>query len=283
MRVFSRSVVLLFLSLTFSATGWAATVNNSDLPGSIQSCITSATCFVMNTSSYDSGTASAYQISQNTGSGWETNWLMRYTLAPPSGQTRIDWPQADAFNGYLWLLAKNTYSAIESAHSFTLYLDKVSPAPFDMFGQGGDLDFLMPTADLVAGSSYRTYGLDGEFNSYDYGNLSGEIPLPCLADNCETTARLNLVQLTYGNFGSIIALTSFNPSDTRGLVLTQSSTFPCYGEPSCAINDVQSFYVSAVPLPGAVWLFGSGLASLIGVIRRARSRSQRDGLEISAI
>lgn len=273
MRLLARAIALLFLSLTFSITTRAATVSNSDLPGSIQSCITASTCFVSNTSSYDSGTASAFQIIQPTGSGAEFNWLMRYTLVPPSGQSRINPPQTDSFSGYLWMLAKGTYSATETAHPFTLYLDKMSPTPFSMFGQTGDLSLFMPTADLVAGSSYRTYGLDYYNNSYSFGDLSGEVPEPCVAEGCETHAQLNLVQLTYGNFGSAISLASFNPSDTRGLVYTQRSSYPGYGgNPSSTINDVQSFYVSAVPVPGAVWLFVSGLAVLVGVMQRTRRR-----------
>ena len=79
MRLCARAVVLLCFPLMFAVTTvQAATITTSDLPGSIQSCITSATCFVSNTSSYDSGTASAFQIAQNTGSGYENDWLMRY-------------------------------------------------------------------------------------------------------------------------------------------------------------------------------------------------------------
>jgi hypothetical protein len=226
---------------------------------------------VSNASTYDSGTASAFQITQNTGSGYENNWLLRYTLVPPSGQSRINPSQTDSFSGYLWMLAKSTYSATESAHPFTLYLDKVSPTPFNMFGQSGDMDLFMPTADLVAGSSYRTYGIDYSMNSYSFGELSGNVPLPCLAEGCETHAQLNLAQLKYLNFGSAgIHLTSFNPSDASGLVFTQRESYPCYGDPSCAVNDVQSFYISAVPVPGALWLFGSGLVGLIGMMRRVR-------------
>lgn len=269
MRPFARAVVLLCFPLMFPVTTThAATITTSELPGSILSCITSATCFVSNTSSYDSGTASAFQIAQNTGSGYEFDWLMRYTLAPPSSQSRVDWPQPESFSGYLWMLARSSYSATETAHPFTLYLDKVSPTPFSMFGQSGDLNLFMPTADVVAGSSYRTLGLDANNNSYSYGNLSGDIPVPCVAETCETHAQLNLAQLTYGDFGSAgVHLVSFNAADTRSLVFNQSSYYSGIldGYP---INDVQSFYVSAVPVPGAVWLFGSGLMGLIGLIRR---------------
>jgi hypothetical protein len=270
MSLLARASILLFLSLTFSITTRAATVTNSDLPGTIQSCITAHTCSVSNASTYDSGTASAFQITQNTGSGYENNWLMRYALVPPSGQSRIEPSQTDSFSGYLWMLAKDTYSATETAHPFTLYLDRVSPTPFNMFGQSGDLDLFMPTADVVAGSSYRTYGLDYNNNSYSYGELSGDVPLPCLAEGCEAHAQLNLAQLKYLNFGSGgIHLISFNSSDTRGLVFDQSSYYSGIldGHP---INDVQSFYISAVPIPGALWLFGSGLVGLFGMMRRVR-------------
>lgn len=271
MRLFARAIFPLLLTLIFSVPVRAAFVMNSDLPGSIQSCITAATCLVSNVSAYDSGTASAFQITQNTGSGIENNWLVRYSLVPPSGQSRLEPPVDDSFDGYLWMLAKNSYSASESAHPFTLYLDKVSPAPFSMFGQSGDLGLFMATADLLAGSSYRTYGIDYALNSYDFGGLSGEVPLPCVAEDCETHALLNLVQLTYADFGSSIMLTGFNPADARGLVFTQYETFPCYGDPSCAMHDVQSFYVSAVPIPATAWLLGSGLAVLIGAMRGRRS------------
>lgn len=270
MRLLSGTAAFLFFPLMVSIPTHAAIITTADLPGSIQSCITAATCFVSHSSAYDSGTASAFQIQQIEGSDTENNWLMRYTLVPPSGQSRINPSQTDVFNGYLWLLAKGIYSATETAHPLTLYLDKVTPTPFSMYGQYGDLSLAMTTADLVSGNGYRTYGLDGNNASYDYGNLSGSVPLPCLAEGCETHAELNLVQLTYGNFGSTIAFTAFNPSETRGLVYEQRSSYPCYGDPSCATNDVQSFYVSAVPIPTAVWLLGSGLIGLGGVaIRKA--------------
>jgi hypothetical protein len=271
MRSSVLAAALLSLSLVFSIPARTATITNSDLPGSIQSCITAVTCFVSGTSAYDSATASAFQIQQIVGSGVENNWLMRYALVPPSGQSRINPTQTDSFSGYLWMLVKSTYSATETAHPLTLYLDKVTPAPFSMYGQYGDLSLAMSTADLVSGGGYRTYGLDGNNDSYDYGSLSGDVPLPCVAEGCETHAELNLLELMYGDFGSIIALTSFNPSDARGLVYEQRSSYPCYGDSSCATNDVQSFYVSAIPVPAAAWLFGSGLIGLVGISRRKRS------------
>lgn len=273
MRIPTCKKILYFLSFIFSifsVTARAATITNSELPGTIQSCITATTCAVSDISYYDSGAVNAYQIFQSTGAGnpYEQNWLIRYSLSPPSGQSRINPSLTESFSGYLWMLAKGTYSTTEAAHSFTLYLDKVTPTPFSMFGQNGDISLSMTTADLLAGSSYRNYGLDGNYNGYDNGGLSGNLPSPCLAPTCQINAQLNLTQLMYGDTGAGgISFTSFNPTDTRSLIFTQSLSYSGLGDPSAAINDVQSFYVNAVPLPGALWLFGSGLAGLIGVIR----------------
>ena len=250
-----RLLILLFA--VFSLPLHAASIQPSDLPSTIQSCPVSS-CVVYNTSTYDSGTMAAFHLYQNNGVGYDSNWLIRYTLAPPSGQSRINPSQSDAFTGYLWMKVQDSYSAAERAHPLTLYLDKVSPAPFTMFGQTGDLSLAMNTSDLVAGSAYRTYGLDYNNNSYDYGHLMGETPVPCVASGCETRAMLNLTQLIYQDFGSTINLASFNSTDTRGLVFKQSSTYSCNGDPSCAMDDRQGFYVQAVPIPSALILLFSG-------------------------
>lgn len=272
MSFLTRVIVALLFMQTLSPAVRAATLTNAELPSAIQSCIAASTCFASSTSAYDSGMVSAFQLVQDTGSGFEDSWLMRYTLVPPSGQSSLNSALDNSFTGSLWLLAKMSYSTSESAHPFTLYLDKVSPTPFNMFGQSGDgvLESFMPTADLLAGSSYLTVGIDFFSNSYSFGNLTGETPLPCLAEGCESHARLNLVGLNYEDVGSSIILTDFNPLDTRGLVFTQYQTYPCYGDTSCAMDDSQAFYVSAVPVPGAMWLFGSGLAGLVGLLRRRR-------------
>lgn len=262
---------LLFLSSLFVLSARAAVITTSDLPGTIQSCIATATCSVLNASSYDSGTASAFQISKNTGSGVETDWLMRYALVPPSGQSTINPSTSDSFSGYLWMLAKSSYSATETDHAFTLYLDKIAPTPFAMAGHSGDLSLSMPTADVVAGSSYVTDGIGSDFQSYSYGNLSGDIPLGCLDVGCEDHAQLNLLQMTYTNFRSAgLWLTSFDATDTRGLVFAQRSSYSSSYGPEFNFDNAQSFYVNAVPLPGAAWLLVSGMVGLGGAARSAK-------------
>lgn len=260
MRVFPIASVLLLSLSAFSFT--AKAVSLSELPATIQSCITARTCGVNFSSSFDSGTASAFSITDLM-SG-QTNWLMRYSLVSPSGETDISGTQSNAYGGHLWMQVANSYSSSETDHAITLFLDKVTPTPGSLFGQNGDLSLFISTADLLAGSASRSQA-DPGYGDYDSGSLSGEIPLICLAEGCQVTAQLNLLQLKYLSFGSAgIVMTGFDAGDTRGLVYSQSSAYfngdPPYGT-------AQAFYISAVPEANTFLMFGFGLMAVVAAVR----------------
>lgn len=266
MRVFPAVSVLLLSLSTFPTAVHAVSI--SELPATIQSCIATGTCAVNYQSAYDSGTASAFSMFEVSGG---QSWLMRYNLVPPSGETVIGGWQNTAYNGYLWMQVANNYSAAETAHSVTLFLDKVTPVPGPVFGQGSDLFLFMTTADLLAGGAYNTLSYISYYddpNFVESGNLSGEVPLICLAVGCQTSAQLNLVQLNYQSFGSAgIVMAGFDADDTRGLVYSQSyaylNGYPPYGT-------TQSFYITAVPEPETFWMLGFGLLSVAIAARRRR-------------
>lgn len=56
--------------------------------------------------------------------------------------------------------------------------------------------------------------------------------------------------------------------------VTLGDSYDCVGLETCTTNSVLSFVgtysVSAVPVPAAAWLFGSGLLGLVGFMRRRR-------------
>lgn len=264
MRVFPVASVLL---LSLSAFPFAAqAVSISELPATIQSCVMAGSCAVNYSGAYDSGTASAFEMVDLPSGKW--NWLVRYGLVSPSGQAIIGGGQNTAYSGYLWMQVASNYSAAETAHPVTLFLDKVTPAPSAFIDQSGDLSLFMTTADLLAGSAYRTQA-DPGYGDYDAGSLSGEIPLICLAEGCQINAQLNLVQLNYQSFGSAgITMTGFDASDTRGLVYSQSSSY-FDGEPP--YGTTQSFYVAAVPEPATFGMMGFGLLSVAIAVRRRRA------------
>ena len=267
----AASVLFLSASIVPLAAQAVVSIPLAQLPSSIQSCITSASCVMSHTSSYDSGTASAFYISgfQTGTGGSSTGWLIRYNLVPPSGGTDINAMQTSAYDGYLWMHVQSSYTTAESAHPVTLFLDKVTPAPSSMFNQSSDLSLFMTSTDLLAGSAYRSfYDDEGGPNSTDLGSLFGEIPLPCLAAGCGVQAQLNLGQLSYQNFGSAIYMAGFNPSDTRGLIYSQSYSYLGGEFPFSA---TQAFYISAVPEPAPSWLLGFGVMVVLAAVRRPRT------------
>lgn len=269
MHAHIRCTGLLLAGLLAPWSARAMDVTVADLPATIQSCVTNATCSVNTTSLYDSATASAFAI---TDAG-QAGYLMRYTLAPPSGQdiTYLT-PPSTSYSGYLWMQVQGFYSASQNADPITLYLDKVSPTPATIY-KGGDLTLYVAPADLLAGSSYVKSGLDSNNNGYVSGSLSGDVPIGCVAQGCSAFAQLNLAQLQFGQYGSTIYSTGFNPADTRTLVFSQGTADDgsVSGYPYSA---TQSFYVSAVPEPQFAWLYSSGLACLAAVMRRKRTNAR---------
>ncbi|MEQ1661615.1 MAG: PEP-CTERM sorting domain-containing protein [Thiobacillus sp.] len=279
MRALSVFPVLL-LSLAASMEARAVTVSLSDLPLTV---LQSGDAVNLD-SSYSFGGVSAF-ATFTSNSGW--GWLMRYDMAPPSGQTDIDGNQTAAYDGYLWMHVQNSYSAAATSHAITLYRDKITPASGNLFGQNdpnftpdadanGDLSLFLTTADLLAGNAYRTLYADFESSGgIDAGNLQGELPVICLATGCAIHAEINLVQLQYQLFGSTIQLAGpaagFNPIDTRGLVYRQSSGYSPPFDPSFGSNTEQTFAISAVPEPNVLAMLGCGLGMVAFAARRRRT------------
>lgn len=269
MRAFPVSVLLLSVSV-FPHPAKAITI--SELPGTIQACVMAGDCVVDLDEAYGSGSASAFQMT-NPSTGTQ-DWLMRYALVPPSGERDSEGVQSATYGGYLWMQAAAVYSASETEHGVTLFLDKVTPVPKSLgshSGQDSDLLLFMTSADLLAGGAYRIQA-DSAYSGYDAGTLSGDIPLICLAEGCEIEARLNLLQLNYAAFGEMVLMTGFDASDARGLVYSQSSYYfdSIYGgEPP--YGTMQTFYITAVPEPGMAWLLGIGLLGVSTVVRSRRT------------
>lgn len=244
----------------------AITISAGDLPADIQSCGFAGTCSVNTNSITDISNSSgglamsAFTMSRNG----TLEYLLQYNLVVPSG----DDGNTTAYNGSVWLAVAQQYNLSTNNHLMSLYLDKVLPQPVNLLGgvsDGLNLDILVDSQGLLNGSLFQSIGCcDPPFgidlgNMFIQGDFGGGALLPCAADGCEVTATLDLLFLDYIDVGGV-ALASINPGDSRSRLFSVSSSFEG--------TRTQSYYVSAVPVPAAVWLFTTGLIGLIGLARR---------------
>ena len=104
---------------------------------------------------------------------------------------------------------------------------------------------LITDGDGIASGTLSS-GFTGEFDYISYGNATLS-PFPSICVECGYEMILNLDAYTTGN-PLALSYQEYNPYDT--------------GEEHFEL------FISQVPLPGAVWLFGSGLLVLFGAFRR---------------
>jgi hypothetical protein len=246
-------------------------------PSEIQECISSEVCSTP-TIVQQEPTFSAYSYLD----GGVSKFLLEYNLWPSSNEsTNFSTTQ---LSGAAWLSANTTYDLTQERHFFNLYLDGVTPTPTNLWvldSDGLDVGLSMTTSDLLSGSSFFRlwedqsaggFFLEGDLGTHgDLGQGTHLYPLaenhsflPCLADTCEVGAKLNLLNMQYSQSESIAQLI-LNPEDQRGLLYTQYQDWD-YDD---AWYLSQSYEV--IPVPPAVWLFGSGLIGLIGLARRKKS------------
>ena len=266
-KTLSKVLSLGLFSLFFQSVN-AATLNSiNDLPVDIQTCILAGTCTAgLNSIDEYNGAQmyNYYDLTSRAGSK-----LIRYSL---TNAFQLDNDVASDLTGYLWLMAADNFDMSNSIHNFSLYLDHVNPAPIDMSaGYNSNpttIDLGLTSADLLAGTGFRA--MSGISSEPLLGELetTGLAPVVCL-DSCEDTALFNIVYLQYFNDGSL--LQGFNPLDARSALYLQTSDYYDLDTGELTFSQEQMFSVQAVPVPAAVWLFGSGLLGLIGVARSRKS------------
>lgn len=263
----------------------ASTFSFAELPGEIQGCLQSGTCSVSANSNADFGNASFFDYTTFSPlEGAVSRQLVRYDLTPPSAKahsltstydSQFDDFSYSALGGSVWLAADDSYDLSASRHTFTLYLEKVSPAPDNLwawYDHPLTKIISISTADLLAGAGHYTldylnnYAEEGSLRLHDVAGDSGYPYLDCI--ECSVGIDFNLVGLQYLDFGPLAMLTT-NPQDTRALLYSE---WDYQHEGSYTGSRSQAFYVAAVPEP-ASW--GMLLAGIGLVSWAARRRSRR--------
>lgn len=122
-------------------------------------------------------------------------------------------------------------------------------------GNGGDVDIIF---DAGFGASITDFSIDtttwvsnAVFTAYDMGG------------NILLTTAITSMQGAYTDPGSYQTIAFSTTNGMSGFSISGSSI-----EGNTSIDNV---VVSAVPVPAAVWLFGSGLVGLAGIARRKKA------------
>jgi hypothetical protein len=275
--------ILFSALLLFAPFHTVSAITVTDLPGQLQTCIGNSSCAVTTASALvDYGNMQAYAYTDLSGGSPMTGYALRYALTSPSGRNVTD-GGFTSYTGYVWLTVYDSYDLSADSNLVAVYTDTVTPTPANLLigdSNGLDIAIDMQNTALLSGNGYRLIGLDADLNTIDQGTMTllGDrgfnALLPCLAEGCSSQATLNLLYLSVVSSGGI-AFLNFNAADTRSL-LYQVSLYDPYGydlatDDYTGILDTQSYYINAVPLPAAAWLFGSGLLGLVGITRRKKT------------
>jgi len=266
-----RIIVLMLFLLT--PIEYARSISITDLPSQLQSCMGSGDCIVDTSVPFLAfGQMEAYSFADNLLGSPVTGYALRYSLLPPSGEG------STPYGGELWLTVQSSYDLSLDSNLVTVYTDTVSPQPNNiLFGDsnGLDIDVAMSNTALLSGSGFELGGLDANNMVIYQANMSlqsdfgGDALLPCAAEGCSATADLNLIYINYVQSGNTATL-QINPGDSRSLLYELTSGYDESPENGGYFTS-QAYYVAAVPLPPAVWLFGTGLLSLVGMARRKKA------------
>jgi len=144
------------------------------------------------------------------------------------------------------------YSAVQFESTFLLYFDASEPGIITSVWDG---DF---NSRLSSGTTIQNNGWKHVASVYDTSTSTASIYVGGVLKASEVRLRTvgNVNKLGAGIFNDFSGL--LDEVAIYGTALTQSE-----------ITDIMTLGIQAtVPLPGAVWLFGSGLIGLIGVARK---------------
>ena len=185
------------------------------------------------------------------------------------------------------LVAIGLALATSGAHAASISLDPISgtgpqgsQVTFNLIANFGSTATIGGATDMSWNPSVLT------FQSFAFDSGFGTPPRDAGFD-VKDLQSAGLYSVGFGNFGGIALATNTtighvtfnlvgNPGSSTDIALGDSQKWAGFydatGAPISVSYTGATAAVSAVPVPAAVWLFGSGLAGLFGVARRSMKR-----------
>lgn len=139
-----------------------------------------------------------------------------------------------------------------------VFADNGGSSLFNQTWNNADISF----ATLTAGSYQATY-----FPPTNFGDPVFETAAAGVVSSSRLVFAGPLNSLNFDTLGGAAA----TPFLARNLAQTSTGQFVAWDSSISDTFAASQWTVDAVPVPAAVWLFGSGLLGLIGVARRKRS------------
>lgn len=149
-----------------------------------------------------------------------------------------------------------TYDGMDGIHGAANVVSGVQRY-FEDFGSASASNVYATSSLAVVDSSYR-YTPDYRFNTFVLFGVSGE---------CDETRSCYGRQLLYFNNDIPVSANM----DGRGGYDASTSPYLRDYDIVHADNASQLVRISSVPIPAAIWLFGSGLIGLVGLARRKKA------------
>jgi len=134
------------------------------------------------------------------------------------------------------------------------------------FGQHWTATQLTGFVTNTSGSFMGAYGLGAYDFSEDIANMTDSQIAVGLNWNWNTANGVPVLAI----FNCVTGICTGAATGEAGYVFGGMQTGPFIGS-NILLNGTDSTYVSEVPVPAAIWLFGSGFLGLVGVARSRKS------------